>query len=1006
VRLIVLNDPAGITGKRIAPLDPAVSLQANIQRVLPLGAGDYELRINGEAVDPLTDPRMDVPPRAGDSVVLSARPEGVETALLVASFILSVAVYASLPKPEIPAIPTDSPNNRLAGQTNIARVYQAIPDVYGQRRVWPDLIQQTLIEYVDNLRTLTEWLCVSRGIGDIPEVRFGATLLQEIGGATWQAFYPATVGPVPPGAPPGYAEAQTTQLQDVNEPFACADVDGQEIGLDVSDDVIEQGATLDSNGTSTFFLTFVDGSQFDTIKALAPAGTLTVDFSYYVGGDPPGLGILAGTCTVLAATTDSGNVTFTLQAATTVPAEAAGQSVTARLSLATTSTWGQWFYLPVSANRIWFNLVFLRGLQGSVEIAVEWEQVSADGSAIPSTLETDDFTYTAATDAAQYRTTKITPAGGEARYRVRFRRVTADLGNGADVAKLEGLFAVRYYGTRNVPGVTVVRVTTTATEQATSSRERQFNCIWRRHVRTLSGDAVSHSRNFARVMAHIWTIAGEDIADLDTAALQAINTKHGETNPLLRFDGSLDDADMSLGERMQLVANHARCILWRDGAQWTVTRDEARELVEMQFDYRNLAGGGDSTISIAAHLPASEDGVEVEYVDEATGSKKAYARLNISTGAVVEGASRTPRRVTLPGCTTEAQAENRAQLEARKMLLQRTSVADRALDDGALVGPLSLVRWVDPADFYGDDRLQAGEVLAVSGTTITTSEPVQWGSDTSGRVLFTGDDGAYLAAAITCTPGAEPNEIVLGSSAPAGLYVRDDDRQLGSRYAVAVGVSAPEIETAGLFSVVDSRPQGDRTYALSLVNYTRKVYAADPDYGTLIEAGVGAAVASGPAADIGDGTERIAASVGVAAASGAGATVTVAAPINGANFSDGAVNGFGGTAIAGVRFRTTGPVAQAQGAGATSYLDYSAWFSGTATPSSWWVRFTTVSSSGGTVGGTGGGWLAMTSDRTVTLTAAPLETASASLTWEIAADSGGADIRATGAISLNAASTN
>jgi flagellin-like hook-associated protein FlgL len=108
-----------------------------------------------------------VPPRAGDSVVLSARPEGTEAALLVASFIFSVAVYASLPKPEITAVPTDSPNNRLAGQTNIARVYQAIPDVYGQRRVWPDLIQQTLIEYVDNLRTLTEWLCVSRGIGDV-----------------------------------------------------------------------------------------------------------------------------------------------------------------------------------------------------------------------------------------------------------------------------------------------------------------------------------------------------------------------------------------------------------------------------------------------------------------------------------------------------------------------------------------------------------------------------------------------------------------------------------------------------------------------------------------------------------------------------------------------------------------------------------------------------------------------------------------------------------------------
>jgi DNA-binding transcriptional regulator LsrR (DeoR family) len=32
-------------------------------------------------------------------------------------------------------------------------------------------------------------------------------------------------------------------------------------------------------------------------------------------------------------------------------------------------------------------------------------------------------------------------------------------------------------------------------------------------------------------------------------ALAAINTELGETSPLLRFDGSLDDADMSLGVR-------------------------------------------------------------------------------------------------------------------------------------------------------------------------------------------------------------------------------------------------------------------------------------------------------------------------------------------------------------------------------------------------------------------------------------------------------------------------
>ena len=34
--------------------------------------------------------------------------------------------------------------------TEIARAYQAIPDVYGYRRVWPDLIQPSLVEYVFN----------------------------------------------------------------------------------------------------------------------------------------------------------------------------------------------------------------------------------------------------------------------------------------------------------------------------------------------------------------------------------------------------------------------------------------------------------------------------------------------------------------------------------------------------------------------------------------------------------------------------------------------------------------------------------------------------------------------------------------------------------------------------------------------------------------------------------------------------------------------------------------
>jgi hypothetical protein len=179
------------------------------------------------------------------------------------------------------------------------------------------------------------------------------------------------------------------------------------------------------------------------------------------------------------------------------------------------------------------------------------------------------------------------------------------------------------------------------------------------------------------------------------------------------------------------------------------------------------------------------------------------------------------------GCTNTAQAENRASLEANKLLYQRQSVTDDVLSDGGIVGPGSLVRWIDPNDFYGDDGLQAGEVLAISGTTITTSEPLHWGTETTGRIMFTGVDGLRLGAPVTVTPGAAPNKAVL-ASVPAGIYVAGGDRQLGSRYAFAVGLTESEIEGAGLYTVTGIKPAtGNQTYRLELAQYDPRIYSAD-----------------------------------------------------------------------------------------------------------------------------------------------------------------------------------
>jgi hypothetical protein len=844
--LVILRDPAGILGREVHNLHRDATLQQQIEAAMPGGGAECELLINGERADPMTDPRLDEPPQAGDCIVIAHRPAGFDpvTIALIAGALLAVASYAMIPKVPDTPVASDSPNNRLTGQTNVARAYQAIPDVYGQRRVWPDMIQPSTVEYRNNVKFVTEWLCVSRGEGAISDVKFADTPIDDVDDAEWALYEPGgsppppsgVIGPIAPppalsppipGIPAGYAEGKATRLTGVTEAFASDDVNGQELTAAQAYGLVQAGFPTSYSGTTTVTMTFSDGAHWNQIRA-APL-PLTVSrfrFQRSFGGATFNV---TRTGSITSISTSAGVVTLVCTITS-----ALGQSLPFTVSIqpAGVSAFNKVgpFTLPIAdATRIRWNTTFLRGLKGSVSILAEWWKIDSGGTEIAGSRETQTIFYDADTFDAQYRTTEVEPAAGAGRYRIEFTRQNTPNADGSDVATLEELYAARYYSVKDIPlGVTIIRVTTRATERSTGLRERKFNCLWERRVRTLTGDTASASRNFARAMAHLWTISGQPISELDTAALAAINTALGETNALLRFDGSLDDADVSLLERMQLMANHARCVFWRDGTRWTVTRDQARSAPELQLDYRNLAGSGQSVVNESFHLPASQDGVEVEFVDEATGAKKAYYRLNITSGTPVVGVCANPLRVKMPACTTLAQAINRAQLEARKLLFQRTSITDTALGDAQQLGPGSLVRWVDPNDFAGDDGLQAGEVLAIAGSVITTSEPLDFKGQTSGRIQVTNADGMLAGPPVVCTPVAgDPYRVTL-ASVPAGLFVAAPPAsQVGSRYAFAVGLTGAEVEAAGLYTVTEPRPNGDGTWSLSMVTYDPRVYAAD-----------------------------------------------------------------------------------------------------------------------------------------------------------------------------------
>ena len=90
-------------------------------------------------------------------------------------------IFVLAPKPAIAnngGNTVDSPNNSLTGQTNTARVYKAKPDIYGQIRSFPDLIQESVFEYVHQtstdggLKYVTEWMCIGIGKYDYESVRY------------------------------------------------------------------------------------------------------------------------------------------------------------------------------------------------------------------------------------------------------------------------------------------------------------------------------------------------------------------------------------------------------------------------------------------------------------------------------------------------------------------------------------------------------------------------------------------------------------------------------------------------------------------------------------------------------------------------------------------------------------------------------------------------------------------------------------------------------------------
>lgn len=712
-----------------------------------------------------------------------------------------------------------SPNNSIKEQTNTARNGEARPDTYGQVRAYPDLIQQSLVEYINNLKYVREWMNFGLGFYDIEQVRYSESSIGAMPGASFSVYQPGQTIP------------------QIIQPYAFDDVDGQEVpGPNENSAVVIESATTTSVDTAQYAggelqVKIPKNTDFDYFMQLVlpHSVTFTVNVTYPTpSGNVTENITLFGTL-ISAVETDDGAIpvpnefyTFTINQVNGV-GSGNFTSGTINPGLFTISdnqafTIGP-FFSPIESSDLWINMVSQLSGDNHTRWQVKIWKVDASNNQIPGTTQTFDYVQTNPDESVSqsvYRTDKITPAGGFGRYAVNVTRTN----NSNDGSKLvvEGVTCINYRNNVVYPDDTIITVSTRATKNASTAKDRKFNALITRRTigynrsTGLVINTLSSSRSFADAVLHTWLVmAKQPLSMLDVATLYEI--ADGLDEPRLGyFDFTFDDEDQALGERIQTICDAARVIAFWDDGIMSFVRDEKRDYPATIFNTANTKQGQYS-LSYDMTLPGGFDGVQVQYRNPFT-NKQGYVYYKVDGNNVVPGMSVKPKKLNMLYIRNLYQATDRAIIECRKLIYSRQSMSIQALGDGEWINVGDMVQVID---MY-DNNQQSGKITGRSGNVFYTSETIDFTDNMF--VVVTDKNGTptarYPATAVT------GNKKAFSAAIPSiDLALWDGvDVQSPSRYAIA---SHEELDRT-LWTVTAKQPGVDGSTGVTVSEYSHEMY--------------------------------------------------------------------------------------------------------------------------------------------------------------------------------------
>lgn len=403
-------------------------------------------------------------------------------------------------------------------------------------------------------------------------------------------------------------------------------------------------------------------------------------------------------------------------------------------------------------------------------------------------------------------------------------------GNSQDELVWAGCYSLVDTEFSSFGNITTIHTRTIQTRSSSQVKDRRLNCFARRLINTWDGTtfggALVQNRQCENILfmilkdQYLGNLANSLIDFPGIAAsFAAVRAMFGGPtsggfggDEAGQFNYTFDDEKTTLEEMVSIVCTAGFCVPYRLGDVVKVRPELATTVAEMIVNHRSRKPGTEQR-TVTFGTDADFDGVRLDYTEVDINDPTNYA---VKTYTIPPNSvALRPKQLQIPGIRLKKHAAWHAWREYNKLLYANTITESEVCEEAMQLGISSRVLMSDSTR----TKPQDGEIVAISGTTITTSQPVDVSSGPH-TIYLQHTDGTVQT--IPVSAGPTTRQLVLGS-APAVAVVTDGDLGVRTLYLLVKNDFTPP--TA--FLVTEKRCTNDGTYLLSAVNYSHAFYWND-----------------------------------------------------------------------------------------------------------------------------------------------------------------------------------